>query len=371
MSTVDPEPTDHGDGEPSFAWGDNIPSDSEDDEYTRILPTPTKIAALMTLTATQWKLTSSRSLDVRVLILGRMSILLASRPAPQVQQMPQLFLHYLQVSISSPFPSRNPIANKYLTEIRNLIYSFMPSAAIWAGQITLARTSSKESGFPVPGFAPGNPHLIPGSNISFDTPPSECTDWTRLRRQFLGLTQVNRQLRKEAVTSRDGFVIGVFLDQLEAYIADFYVKSARKLTQLCWTRIHLRQNASVDVKSLSLTMAGLSEQCSYMFYRQDLPGWLFGTNVSAEWVSYLQHSVSRLLVRTDRSKTWVSILVHGDHAEDWMCTWNGSGTVPVEHDAWLNMYGLDCRRSVKLTVSMDWKMSCGYVLTEFEVALLS
>jgi hypothetical protein len=33
MSTVDPEPTDHGDGEPSFAWGDNIPSDSEDDEY--------------------------------------------------------------------------------------------------------------------------------------------------------------------------------------------------------------------------------------------------------------------------------------------------------------------------------------------------
>jgi hypothetical protein len=34
MSTVDPELTDHGDGEPSFVWGDNIPSDSEDDEYT-------------------------------------------------------------------------------------------------------------------------------------------------------------------------------------------------------------------------------------------------------------------------------------------------------------------------------------------------
>jgi hypothetical protein len=258
-----------------------------------------------------------------------------------------------------------------LTEIRNLIYSFMPSAAILAGQITLVRTSSKESGFPVPGLPPGNPHLIPRSRIFFDEPPSECTDWTRLRRQFLGLTQVNRQLRKEAVTSRDGFVTGVYLDQLEAYIADFYVNSARNWIQLCWTRIHLRQNASVDVKSLSLTMAGLSEQCGYMFYRYNLPGWLFGTSVSAEWVSYLEHSVSRLLVGRARSKTWVSILVHEDHAEEWMCTCNGSGTVPVEHDAWLDMYGLDCRSSVKLTVSLDWKMSCGYVLTEFEVALLS
>ena len=349
MSTVDPKLTDDGTGESSFVWGDNIPSDSGDDEYT---PSSDEDSSTETSDIDPMEIceledddsSTKNSLDDPMEIDE-------NRPAG-IAGVPGL----LKVS----------------GEIRNMIYSHMPDAAGDTRDITHGRDLSKQSKYELYEPAPRVRHLTSGGKISFGKPPSECTDWSQLRQQFLGLTQVNRQLRKEALTSRDGFVHGVFLDQLEAYIADFYVNSARNLNQLSWTRIHFLMKDAVDVKSLSLFMARLPKPVGPVFYRQNLPAWVFSNRVSAEWVSYLETHVSRLLVRTDQNMTprWVDILVHEDHAEDWMCTWNGKGTVPVEQAAWLDKYGLDCRPSVKLAVSMDWEMS-GYVLTEFEIALLS
>lgn len=346
MPTVDPKLTDDGAGEPSFVWGDDIPSDSGDDEYT---PSSDEDS-------------STETSDIDPMEIDELEDDDSSTKNSLGDQM--------EIDDNRPTGTAGvPGLLKVSGEIRNMIYSHMPDAAGDFRIITHGRDLSKQSGYEL---APGVRHLTSGGKISFGNPPSECTDWSQLRQQFLGLTQVNRQLRKEALTSRDGFLHGVFLDQLEAYIADFYVNSARNLKQLSWTRIHFLEKDAVAVKSLSLTMARLPEPVGPMFYRQNLPAWLFGNRVSAEWVSYLETHVSRLLVRTDRNKTpgWVDILVHEDHAEDWMRTWNGKGTVPVEHAAWLDKYGLDCRRSVKLAVSMDWEMS-GYVLTEFEIALLS
>lgn len=343
MSTVDPKLTDDGTGEPSFVWGDNIPSDSGDDGCT---PSSDEDS-------------STETSDIDPMEIDDLENDDSSTKNPLGDPM--------EIDENRPTgPAGVPGLLKVSGEIRNMIYSHMPDAAAEDRNITHGRDLIKQSGF---ALAPAVRHLTSGGKISFGTPPSECTDWSQLRQQFLGLTQVNRQLRKEALTSPDGFIHGVFLDQLEAYIADFYVNSARNLKQLSWTQIHFLEKDAVDVKSLSLTMARLPEPVGPMFHRQNLPAWLFGNKVSAEWVSYLETHVSRLLVRTDRNKTpgWVDILVHEDHAEDWMRTWNGKGTVPVEQAAWLDKYGLDCRRSVKLAVSMDWEMSG----SEFDIALMS
>lgn len=300
MSNVDPELTDHGNGEPSFAWGDDIPSDSEDDEYT---PSSDNDS-------------STENSDGDPMEIDELKEPLTLLKVPG--------------------------------EIRNLIYRIMREDGIYPPRNNMINIAQ-----------PKDPRMLlalrdRNTRITFREPPPESTDWTSFKRQFLGLTQVNRQLRMEAVDSRDGYGYNVFLSQLEAYVKDFFVDSVRNLDLLSWTRIYFLNDDSVDIKSLSLTMARLSGLRG-MFHRQNLPAWIFGTKVSAEWLSYLEQYVDRVEFHTNRNcrPVQVIIYVYKDHAEDWMWKrWSSQGYPSVQEDAWLDKYGLLDRNRVNVDVEV-------------------
>ena len=264
MSAVDPGLTDHGNSEPSFAC-DNIFSDSGDVEYTS--------------SSDETSTTENSDGD--------------------------------PMEIDKNLPTGKADALTLLTipgEIRNLIYGFMTDAAAFPHRVNIVQPKENE-------LSPAIQYHMRDRR----KPPSEVTDWSRLKRKYLGLSQVNRQLREEAVNCNDGYSYNVFLSQLEAYVKDFFVNSARNLRQLSMTRIQFLENESVDVKSLSLTLARLPGHRG-MFHRGNLPGWLFGTKVNAEWLSYMEQYVSRVIVRTnaDSKPAKINIFVYEDHAEDWM-----------------------------------------------------
>ncbi|KAG9198852.1 hypothetical protein G6514_009319 [Epicoccum nigrum] len=343
MSTVDP---DHGNGEPSSAWGDDVPSDPEEDDSS------TSSDEDSSIDDSDGDLMETEELKSERADIGKYEY------APRLDDdssTKSLDNDQTEIDENGPTGTAEPLT--FLTvpgEIRNLIYSFMTDAAkIHPYELKIAKPKE-------PGLSPAIKLDIWNGRITFRKPLSECKDWSLLKREFLGLAQVNRQLREEVVNFTDGYAYHVYFSQLEAYANDFFVNSIRNIRQLSWTRIHFLPNDSVDVKDLALFLARLPGYLG-MHYRHNLPGWLLGTKISAEWLIYLEQCVSRVVVRASNDvrtndvlgpspiSVKVGIYVYEDHAEDWMWKWKRL----VQQDAWLEKYGLLHPNRVRVAVSVD------------------